>query len=159
MPLKKNDTLVKPLEGSYMPVKESEDLSFRMSKLEELVKGFLKKGDLDDLKGELMNELEKRMEGTVKILDLFKLKGNMKESMGNMKESIDENMQIIVMLIQNAEENIPKDIDIAQSSQENKNMVQMDKTSIKKPNTKRYVSNYGSNQTWYSRRMQLPKLI
>ena len=83
-----------------------------MSKLEELVKGFLKKGDLDDLKGELMNELEKRMEGTMKILDLFKLKESMEQSMGNMKESIDENMQRLVMPIQNAEEKIPKDIDM-----------------------------------------------
>ena len=55
-----------------MPVAESEDLSFRMSKLEELVKGFVKKGDLDDLKGELMHELieelDKIMEGIVKTL-------------------------------------------------------------------------------------------
>ena len=60
-----------------------------MSKLEELVKGFLKKGDLDDLKEELMNELEKRMEGKMKTLDVFKLKESMEQSMGNMKESID----------------------------------------------------------------------
>ena len=52
---KKNATLVKPPKGSSMPVAESEDLSFRMSKLEELVKGFVKKGDLHHLKGELMN--------------------------------------------------------------------------------------------------------
>ena len=68
-----------------MPVAKSEDLSFRTSKLEELVKGFVKKGDLDDLKGELMNELtrelEKRMEGTVKTLDIFKLKESMDKSM------------------------------------------------------------------------------
>ena len=99
-----------------MPVAESEDLYFWMSKLEELVEGFLKEGDLDDLKGELMNELEKRMEGIVKTLYLFKLKESMEQSMGNMKESmkesIDENMQRIVMLIQNAEEKIPKDIDM-----------------------------------------------
>ena len=56
MPLKKNATPVNPPEGSSMPVAESEDLSFWISKLEELVKGFSKKGVLDDLKGELMNE-------------------------------------------------------------------------------------------------------
>ena len=116
-----------------MLVAESEDLSFRTSKLEELVKRFLKKGDLDDLKGELMNELEKRMEGIVKKLDLFKLKeimeqsmGNTKESMrnmkGSMKQSIHENMQRLIMFIQNVEENIPKDIDMGQASQENKDM-------------------------------------
>ena len=41
----------------------------------------------------------------------------MKESMGNMKESIDENMQRIVMVIENAKEKIPKDIDMGQVSQ------------------------------------------
>ena len=109
---KKNATPVKPPEGSSMPVVESEDLLFRTSKLEELVKGFLKKGDLDDLKGELMDELEKRMEGIVKTLGSFKLK----ESMGNMKESIDENMQRLVMLIQNEKENIPIGIDMGHGS-------------------------------------------
>ena len=105
-----------------------------------------------------MHELEKRMEGTMKTLDLFKLKesmeqsmGNVKESMRNMKESIDENMQKIVMLIQNVEEKICKDIDMAQVSQENKDMVQVDKPSITKPNTGGYVSNNGSNQAWSSR--------
>jgi hypothetical protein len=43
------------------------------------------------------------MKGIVKTLDLFKLKESMEQSMGNMKESIDENMQRLVMLIQNAE--------------------------------------------------------
>ena len=51
MPPKKNATPAKPTEVSSIPIAESEDLSFRTSKLEELVKGFLKKGDLDDLKG------------------------------------------------------------------------------------------------------------
>ena len=110
MPSKKNATPVKPLEGSSMPVAESVDLSFQTSKLEELVKGFVKKGDLDYLKRELMNELieglDKRMEGTMKTLDIFKLKESMDKSM-------DENMQKLIMLIQNAEENIPKDIDIS----------------------------------------------
>ena len=73
---------------------------------------------------------------------------NMKESM---KESIDENMQRLVMLIQNAEEKIPKDIDMGQGSQENKDMVQVDKPSTTNPNTGGYVSNNGSNQAWSSR--------
>ena len=42
------------------------------------------------------------MEGIVKTLHLFKLKEIMEQSMGNMKESIDENMQRLIMLIQNA---------------------------------------------------------
>jgi hypothetical protein len=151
MPLKKNATPVKPLEGSSMLVAKSEDLSFRTSKLEELVKGFVKRGDLDDLNGELMNELtkelDKRMEGTVKTHDIFKL-----------KESMEENMQKLVMLIQNAKEKIAKYIDMGQGSQENKDMVQVDKPSIMKPNIGGYVSNYESNQAWSSRGIQIPKI-
>ena len=60
------------------------------------------------------------MEGTMKTLDIFKLK----ESMDKIME---ENMQKLVMFIQNAEEKIPKDIDMGQGSQENKDMVQVDK--------------------------------
>ena len=40
---------------------------------------------------------------------------------------------------------------MGQGSQENKDMVQVDKPSIMKPNTRGYVSNYGSNQAWSSR--------
>ena len=105
-----------------------------------------------------MNELEKRMEGKVKTLDLFKLKESMEQSMGNMKESIAENMQRIIMLIQNVEEKIPKDIDMGQGSQENKDMVKVDKPSTNKPNIGGYVSNNGSNQAWSSRGIQLPKI-
>ena len=76
-----------------MSVAKSEDLSFWTSKLEELVKGFLKKGDLNDLKGELMNELEKGMEGIVKTQDLFKLKEIIEQIMGNMKESMKKCME------------------------------------------------------------------
>ena len=67
MPPKKNVTPIKPPKGSSMTVVESEDLSFQTSKLQELVKGFVKKGDLDDLKGELMNELEKGMGNMKKV--------------------------------------------------------------------------------------------
>lgn len=44
-------TPIKPLEDSSLTYEESDDLSFRTSKLEELVKGF--KVDSDALKGEL----------------------------------------------------------------------------------------------------------
>ena len=75
-----------------------------------------------------------------------------------MKESIDENMQRLVMLVQNAEEKIPKDIDMGQGSQENKYMVQVGKPSITKPNIGGYASKNGSNQAWSSRGIQLPMI-
>ena len=52
----------------------------------------------------------------------------------------------------------PKDIDMGHGSQENKDMVQVDKPSIMNPNTGGYISNYGSNQAWSSRGIQLLKI-
>ena len=100
---------------------------------------------------DLTEEFDKRMEGTVKTLYLFNLKEIMEESMGNMKESMEENIQRLIMLIQNAKEMIPKDVDMGQGSQENKDMVQVDKPSITKLNARGYASNNGSNQASFSR--------
>ena len=49
-------------------------------------------------------------------------------------------------------------IDMGQGSQENKDMVQVDKPSTTKPNTWGYASNNGSNQAWASRGIQLTKI-
>ena len=52
-----------------MTYEESGDLSFQKSMLEELIKGF--NVDLNNLKG----ELEERMEGSMRMLDLANLQG------------------------------------------------------------------------------------
>ena len=57
---KKNVTPTKQLEDSSMTYKESEDMSFRLSRVESLVKGFVSKGDL-----------EKRMQGLVGVTFFF----------------------------------------------------------------------------------------
>ena len=53
----------KPPEYSSMAHEESKDMSFRVSQLEGLVKGFVSKGDLEKimniLKGYVMNQISK----------------------------------------------------------------------------------------------------
>ena len=60
-------TPIKPPKDSSMTYEESDELSFQTCKLEELVKGFARKADLDDLK----EELEKNMEEYMRMVDLF----------------------------------------------------------------------------------------
>jgi hypothetical protein len=59
----------KQQEDSSMTHVESEDMSFWVSQLEGLVKGFVRKVDSKNLK----RDLEKSMEGSVKKLDLANL--------------------------------------------------------------------------------------
>ena len=44
---KKNATLAKQLEDSFVTYDESEDMSFQLSRVECLVKGFVSNGELD----------------------------------------------------------------------------------------------------------------
>jgi hypothetical protein len=91
--------------------------------LEDLVKGFVKKGNLENLK----IDLEKSMEGSMKTLNLICIEermghmenmvGHMENMMGHMKDDIVES---IVKLLQNLEEKFPKDEDAGQGSQEDK---------------------------------------
>ena len=74
MPPKKNATPSKHPEYSSIPYEESEDMSFRLSRVESLVKGLVSKGELDQSINKLRGDLEKRMQGSVKTLDLANLK-------------------------------------------------------------------------------------
>ena len=49
---------------------ESEDMSFRLSQEESLVKGFASKGELDKSVNNLRGDLEKSMQGSMKTWDL-----------------------------------------------------------------------------------------
>ena len=84
MTSKKNYTLVKPPEDSSMTHEECEDMSFLVSKLEDLVKGFVSKRDLEKSRNNLKGDLEKSREGLVKTLDLANLQTQMDERMGYM---------------------------------------------------------------------------
>ena len=70
MPPKKNVTPAKQPEDSSVTFDESEDMSFRLSQVEGLVKGLVSKVELDQSINKLRGDLEKNMKGSVKTLDL-----------------------------------------------------------------------------------------
>ena len=73
MPPNKNATPSKHPEDSSMTYEESEDMQFKLSWIESLVKGFVSKGDLEKVKNKLRGDLEKSMQGSMKTLDLANL--------------------------------------------------------------------------------------
>ena len=132
-----------------MTYEGSEDMAFRLSRVESLVKGFLSNGDLNNLKG----DLEKSMQGLVKTVDLTNLQTQrdermeengmkIKERMGHMEDNIER----IVKLLQHQEENIPKEDDVIQGTHEDKNNAHVELPSTNKHDLGGFDSNMGSNQ-------------
>ena len=76
-----------------MTFDESEDMSFRLSRVEGLVKGLVSKGELDQAINKLREDLEKNMKGSIKTGDLANLQVEMVESMGNMEKKLEESME------------------------------------------------------------------
>ena len=136
MPLKKNSTLVKTLEGSTIIHEESEDMSFRLSQLEN------NNGNME----QRMEKLEKSME---------KNTGNMEKRMEN---KLEECMDIIVNLIQHIEEKIPNADNVGQGTHDDRNSSHFEKPSFSKHTLGGFDSNTGINQGWFSRGIQLPKI-
>ena len=64
----KNVTPVKPLEGSTMIHEESEDISFRVSQLEQNFKGMVKTMDLYNLEQRMEKKLEEGMDRIVNLI-------------------------------------------------------------------------------------------
>ena len=153
MPPKKNDTPAKQPEDSSMTFDESEDMSFRLSRVEGLVKGLVSKGELDQSINKLRGDLVKNMKG-----DLDNLQVEMKESMGNMEKKLEENMEIIIKLLQHPEEKIPNDDNVGQSTHDERNSSHFEKPSFSKSTPGGFDSNIGSNHGWLPRGIQLPKI-
>ena len=65
MPPKKNATPIKPPEDSTMIHEESEDMSFRVSQLEQNFKGMVKTLDLYNLEKRIQKKLKENMERMV----------------------------------------------------------------------------------------------
>ena len=115
-----------------MTYEESEDMSFQLSWVESLVKGFVSKGELYKSVNNLSKDLDKSMQGSVKTWDLANLLTQIEERMGHMEDNIgrifkllqhqeekrikieermghmEDNIERIVKLIQNTKEKIPK---------------------------------------------------
>ena len=165
-------------------------MSFRLSRVEGLVKGLVSKGELDQSINKLRGDLEKNMKGLVKIGDLTnlqeemvenmgkkmeKLEESMETNMGNMEKKMEkldesmetnmgnmkkmkESMEIIVNLIQHPKEKLPNDDKVGQGTHDEKNSSHIEKQSFSKSTPGGFDSNTGSNQGWFPRGIQLPKI-
>lgn len=163
MPLKKNATPVKPREGSTMIHEESEDMSFRVSQLEKIFEGMVRTLDLYNMEKKLeesmetnMGNLEKNMRNLEK-----KLEESMETNMRNMEkkiENLEEGMERIVNLIQHLEEKLPNDDKVGQGTHDERNSSHFEKPSFSKSTPGGFDANTRSNQGWFPRGIQLPKI-
>ena len=122
--------------------------------MENLVKGFVSKGGLEksmnSLKGDLRTleeMMENKMENTVVTLEEM-MEKKMENIVRHRKDNIVER---IVKLLQNIEEKLPKGDDVDQGAQ-------VEKPSINKNSLRGLDSNVGSNQGWYTKGIQIPKI-
>jgi hypothetical protein len=132
MPLKKNATPVKPPECSTMIHEESEDMSFRMSQLENN-----------------MGNMEKRMEK--KLEEMGKLEKII-------RKKLEEGMDKIVNIIQHTQENIPNGDNVGQGAHDDRNISHFEKPSFSKHTLGGFDYNTRSSQEWFLRGIQLTKI-
>ena len=125
-----------------MTYEESEYMSFHLSKLEGLVKGFVSKGGLEKILNNLRGDLEKSREGTIKKLDLINLEERIEEKVGHMKDDI---LERIVKILQNLDDQLPKVKNAGQSNPKDKDSVLVGQPSINRNDLRRFYSNNGSN--------------
>ena len=150
MPPKKNATPAKQPEDSSVTFDESEDMSFRLSRVEGLVKELVSKGELDRSINKLRGDLVKNMKG-----DLANLQLEMVESMENMEKKLEENMEIIINLLHLIEEKIPNSDNVGQDTQDDRNNSHFEKLSFINHTPGGFDSNTGSNQGWFPRGIRL----
>ena len=84
--------------------------------------------------------------------------GNLEKNMGNMEKKLEESMEIIVNLIQDPEEKLPNDDNVGQDTHDEINSSHFEKPSFSKSTPGGFDSNTGSNQGWFPRGIQLPKI-
>ena len=69
-----------------------------------------------------------------------------------------ESMEIIVNLIQYPKEKLPNDDNVGQGTHDERNSSHFEKPSFSKSTPGGFDSNTGSNQGWFPRGIQLPKI-
>ena len=93
----------------------------------------------------------------MKIGDLANLQTQIEENgvkMGHMEDNIGR----IVKLLQHQDGKIPKEEELDQGTHEEKNSAQVEIPSMNKHDIRGIDSNMGSNQGWFPRGLQLPKI-
>jgi hypothetical protein len=161
MPPNKNITPTKQLEESFVTFDESEYMSFRLSRIEGLVKRLVSKGKLEQSINKLRGYLENNMQGSVKIGYLSNLQTQIEENGMNIEERmghVEDNIGRIVKLLHHQDGKIPKEEELDQGTHEEKNSVGVELPSMNKHDIRGIDSNMGSNQGWSPRGLQLPKI-
>ena len=126
----------------------------------------MKIGDLTNLQVEMaesMGNMEKKLETNMRNMEkkLEMNMGNMEKletNMENMEKKLEENMEIIIKLIQHPEEKLPNDDNVGQGTHDERNSSHFEKPSFSKSTPGGFDSNIGSNQGWFPRGIQLPKI-
>ena len=164
MPPKNNATPVKPPEGSTMIHEESEDMSFRVSQSEKNIKGMVRTLDLYNMEKKLeenmetnMGNLEKKLEESMET-NMGNLEKKLEMDMGNMEKKLEESMEIIVNLMQHPKEKLLNDDKVGQGTHDERNSSHFEKPSFSKSTPGGFDSNTGSNQGWFPRGIQIPKI-
>jgi hypothetical protein len=131
--------------------------------LEKKFKGMVRTLDLYNMEKKFeeimetnMGNLEKNMGNTEK-----KLEESMETNMGNMEkkmEKLEESMERIVNLIQNPEEKLPNYDKVGQGTHDERNSSHFEKPSFSNSTPGGFDSNTGSNQGWFPRGIQIPKI-
>jgi hypothetical protein len=99
--------------------------------------------------GNMENKLETKMGNMEKTLET---------NMGNMEKKLEESMEIIVNLIQHPKENLHNDDNVGQGTHDERNSSHFEKPSFSKSTPGGFDSNTGTNQGWFPRGIQLPKI-
>ena len=116
---------------------------FKVSQLEDMLKGYVQRVDLVSLEENLMDT----MKGSIRKNDLI-----------NFEENLMENMKNIASRIQNSRDTPCMGDDVFHDTQEDKDNVHVDQQSTNKniPRGNYFIN--GSHQGWSPRVTQLPKI-
>ena len=82
----------------------------------------------------------------------------METNMWNMEKKLEESIKRIINLIQNQKEKIPNDDNVGQGTHDERNSSHFEKPSFSKSTLGGFDANTGSNQGWFPRSIQIPKI-
>ena len=98
-----------------------------------------------------VSQLEKIFKGMVKTLDLYNLEKRI-------EKKLEENMERMINLLKHTEEKIPNGDNVGQGTHDDRNSSHFEQPSFSKHTPGGFDSNTGSNQGWFPRGIQLPKI-
>ena len=104
-----------------------------------------------------MGNMEKKLEESMET-NMGNMEKKLETDMGNMEKKLEESMERIVNLIQHPKQKLPNDNNVGQGTHDERNSSHFEKPSFSKSTPRGFDSNTGSNQEWFSRGIQLPKI-